>query len=134
MNAAIRAARESDLPSLAGIELAAANLFRSVGIDGPFLDEATTLEVLRDAQREGRLWVAAPGDACVGFALVAMLEDGQSWLDEVDVHPAHGRRGIGRALLERAVAWARASGASSLSLSMRWSDGHPGALRIGSPL
>lgn len=117
MNAEIRAAREGDLAQLAAIELAAAGLFRGTGIEGAFLDEATSIEDFRDACRDGRLWVAVQGGACVGFALVVLLEDGEVWLDEIDVHPAHGRLGIGRALIENVLAWARAGGASSIALS-----------------
>jgi GNAT superfamily N-acetyltransferase len=113
----IREALPGDLGVLGDIERIAARQFRAHGIDGDFLDEATSLEDLSAAHADGRLWVAAQGDRCVGFAIAARLDDGESWLHEIDVHPDHGRRGLGRALVETVIAWARRNGSRSLSLS-----------------
>ncbi|MFN2424818.1 MAG: GNAT family N-acetyltransferase [Candidatus Binatia bacterium] len=113
----IREAVHGDIDALADIERAAAAIFASVGVDGDFLDEALPTDVLRAAQAEGRLWVALGPDRCVGFALASTLDDGESWLDEIDVHPAHGRRGIGRALVAAVVEWARRGGSRSLGLT-----------------
>ncbi|MET0159463.1 MAG: GNAT family N-acetyltransferase [Acidimicrobiales bacterium] len=38
------------------------------------------------------------------------MVDGEGLLDELAVAPAHGRRGVGRALVEEVVAWAAAGG------------------------
>ena len=43
--------------------------------------------------------------------------DGQPHVEEIDVDPAHGRLGIGRALLETALAWARAAGHRAVTLT-----------------
>ncbi len=113
----VRAARPDDLAALAGVERAAATLLRAAGIQGAFLDEVTPFEEFAEAQSDGHLWVAVHRDRCVGFALVLVLEDGEPWLEELDVHPDHGRRGLGRALVERVIEWARDHGARSLALS-----------------
>lgn len=113
----VREAVAADLPSLAAIELAAAAQFRNVGIDGDFLDHATGIDDFEAACREGRLWVAVREERPVGFALACRLGDGQPWLEEVDVHPDHGRRGLGRALVESVAAWAQQQGAASLALT-----------------
>jgi predicted N-acetyltransferase YhbS len=63
------------------------------------------------------LWVALAGDAPVGFALVEMLADDLPHLDEVDVEPSHGRRGLGTALVRAVCEWATASGFSMLTLT-----------------
>jgi len=113
----IREAGHGDLQALADIERAAAHQFRALGIDGDFLDEAKAIDELSDAQADGRLWVAVHGERCVGFAIACLLDDGGGWLEEIDVHPDHGRRGVGRALVERVIEWARRHGSRSLSLT-----------------
>jgi GNAT superfamily N-acetyltransferase len=61
--------------------------------------------------------VALAGDTPVGFALVEMLADDLPHLDEVDVKPSHGRRGLGTALVRAACEWATAAGFSMLTLT-----------------
>ncbi|WP_337006654.1 MULTISPECIES: GNAT family N-acetyltransferase [unclassified Microbacterium] len=51
----------------------------------------------------------------VGFAHVLQF-DGQAHLEQLSVHPAHGRRGIGRQLVEAAMAEARERGHSQITL------------------
>lgn len=113
----IRLANPEDLPSLADVETAAAKLFLSVGIDGSFLEGSVAEGLLQQAQEQRRLWVAVRGAVCVGFALALFPSPDEPWLEELDVHPDHARRGIGRALVERVVSWARERNATSLSLS-----------------
>jgi GNAT superfamily N-acetyltransferase len=52
----------------------------------------------------------------VGFALVELLGPAVH-LEELDVVPEHGRRGIGLRLLETVCAWAMAAGHPSVTLS-----------------
>jgi GNAT superfamily N-acetyltransferase len=113
----VRAARPGDIASLAAIERDAAGQFRDLGFDGAFLDETADPAELADAAREERLWVAEHDGACVGFAIACVLDDGQAWLEEIDVHPGHGRRGIGRALVEAVQDWARRIGSPTLGLT-----------------
>jgi GNAT superfamily N-acetyltransferase len=113
----IELARESDLPALPAIELAANELFEDTGLLPAVDDDFTGPEEFRDARAEGRLWVArAPGGEPVGFALVELL-DGKPHLEEMDVMPSHGRRGLGRALLEAVFAWAHREGHASVTLT-----------------
>jgi GNAT superfamily N-acetyltransferase len=53
----------------------------------------------------------------VGFALVKMLADDLPHLEEIDVHPTHGRRGLGTALVRAVCEWATASGYVMLTLT-----------------
>jgi GNAT superfamily N-acetyltransferase len=46
-----------------------------------------------------------------------MLAGGEPWLEEINVHPDHGRRGIGRALVLEVARWARTAGATVLGLT-----------------
>jgi GNAT superfamily N-acetyltransferase len=109
-------ARPGDPPFLPAIELAAATLLAGHAPDS-VLVETTSLEVLEDAQRHGRLWVALADDVPVGFAHVEILEPGVAHLEEIDVHPEHGRRGIGTRLIVAVCAWAATSGYLSVTLT-----------------
>ncbi len=77
----IRKARPGDLQALAAIELEAAQLLRGHAPES-VLNETTDEVTLRNAQAEGRLWVALAGDVPVGFALVETLPDGLPHLEE----------------------------------------------------
>jgi GNAT superfamily N-acetyltransferase len=98
-------ARPGDLPSLPGIELAAARML-AAWLEEDALAETTSAARLEQARQDGRLWVALDDDAPVGFAHVELLEPAFAHLEEIDVHPRHGRRGIGRQLLAMVCRWA----------------------------
>lgn len=111
----IRKARLSDLPRLPEIEASAGILFR--GLDLVLPGGATLPVTFAEACREGRLLVATDErDAPVGFALLTLV-DGQVHLEELDVHPEHGRQGLGRALVEATFDWARARGYRAVTLA-----------------
>jgi len=109
-------ARPRDVPALAAIERAAARLLEGHAPDS-VLNETTDERELLDAQAEGRLWVALVDDVPVGFALVAMLDNGLPHLEEIDVDPQHGQRGLGTALVRSVCEWASRSGHSELTLT-----------------
>jgi GNAT superfamily N-acetyltransferase len=112
----IRLARTEEVALLPAIERAAGALFRSQGLEHLPADVRDVAE-LAPAQREGRLWVAvAASGGPVGFALATVLGT-TPHLDELDVHPDHGRRGLGRRLVRAVIEWARARNAESLTLS-----------------
>src|SRR4051812_22327341 len=100
----ITAARPEDLAWLPAIELAAARLLEGHAPESVLI-ETTSLEALNTARREGHLWVALSDDVPVGFAQVAVIERDAVHLEEVDVHPDHGRRGLGAALVLRVCEW-----------------------------
>lgn len=113
----IEPARASDLAGLPEIERAALALFAPGQLPEGARADTTSLCELRTALEAGLLWVArAPGDGVVGFALVELLA-GTPHLEEIDVHPAHGRRGVGRALVDAVLRWARSAGHASLTLT-----------------
>jgi hypothetical protein len=89
----IRPAQAEDVPALSAIELAAAQLLRGHAPES-VLAETTDVGRFAEAARKGRLWVAANGNIPVGFALVEMLADDLPHLEELDVDPSHGRRGL----------------------------------------
>jgi GNAT superfamily N-acetyltransferase len=113
---AITTARPSDLPLLPSIELAAARLLAGHAPES-VLAETTSQDVLTDAQRQGRLWVALANDVPVGFAHVEVIEPTVAHLEEIDVHPEHGRRGLGTRLVQAVCAWAGLAGYGSVTLT-----------------
>lgn len=117
----IRLSRRAELERLPEVEREAAGLFTGrdaeIGMSAAQLAVVTSLDTLQRASDDGRLWVAADAnDTPVGFALV--FELGLfAHLDELDVHPAHGRRGLGSALIEAVCSWAATRGFSAVTLS-----------------
>jgi ribosomal protein S18 acetylase RimI-like enzyme len=96
----ISAARVEDLSRLSAIELAAARLLEGHAPEsGAERDDEPDL--LKRAQREGRLWVGLADDVSVGFAHVEVIEPGAAHLEEIDVHPDHGRRGLAAKLIRQ---------------------------------
>jgi GNAT superfamily N-acetyltransferase len=112
----ITTARAQDVRLLPAIELAAARLLAGHAPDA-VLTETTSVDVLAEAQRDGHLWVALADGVPVGFAHVALLEAHAAHLQEVDVHPEHGRRGLGTALVLGVCQWAAAAGYQWVTLT-----------------
>jgi GNAT superfamily N-acetyltransferase len=111
----IRAGREDDLAALPEIERQAGTLFAQAGWDTSIFS-VIPVERHRAYCLAGRLWIAADaGDQPVGFAVASVI-DGHVHLDELDVHPDHGRRGLGRRLIEQVCDWAQASGFEAVTL------------------
>jgi GNAT superfamily N-acetyltransferase len=109
-------ARPRDLASLPAIELAALTLFDGHGLDDvPAL--VTSEADLRKAQERGHLWVALAADAPVGLAQVKVIERNAVHLEELDVHPEHGRRGVGRKLVMEVCDWAASQGYEAVTLT-----------------
>jgi GNAT superfamily N-acetyltransferase len=112
----IARARPSDLPLLPAIELAAATLLAGHA-PASVLAETTRQADLEDAQQRGQLWVALADSVPVGFAHIEVLEPGIAHLEEIDVHPEHGRRGLGKRLVIAVCRWAAAKGYSWVTLT-----------------
>lgn len=112
----ITTARLEDLARLAAIELAAGRLLTGHAPES-VLNETTSLDVLEEAQRAGHLWVILADDLPVAFAHVELIERGAAHLEEIDVHPDHGRRGLGAKLVRRVCEWAARHGYESVTLT-----------------
>jgi len=113
---AITRARPRDVPALAAIERSASRLLRGHAPQS-VLDEVTDDDAFRAAQADGRLWVALADDTPVGFALVELLTADAPHLDEIDVDPLHGRRGLGTALVRAVCDWTARSGHRQITLT-----------------
>lgn len=117
MTYVITHATEEHLSALQEIELQAATLFSGLDLPQSILEETTPLPEFRAAMAAGHLWVAltAAGEP-VGFAH-AESHGATLHLEELDVRPAYGRRGIGRALVEAVCSCARAAGQKAVTLT-----------------
>jgi GNAT superfamily N-acetyltransferase len=113
----IRPARRTDFPELQRIEQAAAELFAGYGVAAAVLQDSTTMEDFGGAHEQELLWVAvAEDDAPIGFAFVERVGE-YAHLDELDVDPPHGRRGVGSALVRTVCAWAKEHGLPGVTLT-----------------
>jgi ribosomal protein S18 acetylase RimI-like enzyme len=116
----IRPATIDDVPGIQAIEVAAGERFRE--IDDPRIARCADnppywTAGLEKASIEQRAWVAVDEvGSIIGFA-VAWVVDGEGHLDELAVAPAYGRRGVGRALVERVFTWTVAQELSSITLT-----------------
>jgi GNAT superfamily N-acetyltransferase len=111
----IRPARPDDLPLLPDVERTAAAQFRATPY--AYLAEDDYL-VSDDADLEREyVWVVVDeADQPVGFAIVRLLDESVH-LHELDVDARHARQGLGRRLIEEVADWARARGATALTLT-----------------
>ncbi len=109
-------ARPQDLHLLPAIELAAAALLKGHAPES-VLSETTSEQQFREAQAEGRLWVVLAGDIPIGFAHAELLGPHEVHLKEIDVHPDHGRRGLGTRLVVTVCEWAARCGYPEVTLT-----------------
>jgi GNAT superfamily N-acetyltransferase len=113
----IRSARIEELPLLSQIEQSAARLF----LDTPYTflvnDDPLSLDFVQQQFHAGRVWVAVNcHETVVGYA-IAREVDNTLYLQQIDVAPEHGRRGIGAALVKTVCDWATQQGYAIVSLS-----------------
>jgi ribosomal protein S18 acetylase RimI-like enzyme len=115
----VRNATADDVASMQAVEVGARQRFREV--DNPRIakcadDPPYQTAGLTRAATEQRAWVAINDlGTVIGFA-VACVIDGEGHLDELAVTPAHGRRGVGRALVDAVLTWSADRGLASVTL------------------
>lgn len=112
------------LPFLNSIEMAAATIFPPAFLPPHVLLDKVPLPTLKKAMEHSLLWVAlAEEEDPVGYALMR-LYDNSALLAQMDVLPGHGRKGLGKALVERVIEEAERKGATNLYLTtfanIRW--------------
>ncbi|MEH0824629.1 MULTISPECIES: GNAT family N-acetyltransferase [unclassified Micromonospora] len=113
----IRTARADELADLQRIEVASGAPFREIGMVDIADAQPLGLDVLGECQRDGRVWVAVGADdRPIAFA-VAHLVDDCAHVQQLSVHPAHARRGVGRRLLDHVAGWAAQRGLPALTLT-----------------
>jgi len=117
----VRPGVAADAPLLGAVERAAAARFAEIGLQGIAEGRPTSEAAYQEAAAKGHLWVVEwvenPEAAeIVGLALADRL-DGEAFLAEISVHPAHAGRRLAVQLIDAVEAWAAALGCRSLSLT-----------------
>ncbi|GAU67134.1 putative acetyltransferase [Streptomyces sp. NBRC 110611] len=92
---------DGELPALQAIERAAGEPFHGLGMAAIADDEPPSLAELTAFRQAGRALAAYEGGRPVAYLLWEPV-DGRTHIEQVSVHPDHARRGIGRALIDRA--------------------------------
>lgn len=105
----IRVAGPGEFDRLRWVELESDKLMEEVGI-GPFPEDGEGNRLAAAAA------AFATGDPAVGFVSIRLVDDG-GHVDQLSVLPDHGRRGLGRALLDQAIGWARDEGLPVVTLT-----------------
>lgn len=110
-------ARREHIHMLPEIERAAAALFPDEVLTPEIRVSTVAAEDLESAYAERRLWTAVKRTGSpVGFA-IAIPESNTAFLQEIDVHPDHQKKGLGRQLIQKVINWAQASGYYAVTLT-----------------
>ena len=115
----ITRADPEEVDELVAVNLASDTLFADTGlIDPADLGHHIPKQVFADAIADRDVFVARYGKAemPVGFTLTSE-RDGTLYLDQISVHPDHGQKGLGRALMKRVLEDARDRGFRMVTLS-----------------
>lgn len=107
-----------EIPDLIAIDLAASQLFAGTGMlpDAELLDHVPA-DVFEAARPGGHVFAARDRKGvAAGFVLTSLRGD-TLYLDQISVHPAHGRRGLGAALIRRVFQDAADRGLKTVTLS-----------------
>lgn len=106
MTTRIRLAETRDLPLLPAIEFSAASAFEGRDVPPELLMMVSYADDWVPQLAAGTLWVAEIDGTPHGF-LAATRTDSRLHIDEVDVRREAQGKGIGRSLMNTAIAWAK---------------------------
>ncbi len=114
----IRLAEQLDIPALIAADRAASEMFRSTGLipDMAAIPESIPADILAEAIDLKHMIIVADEAGPVGFALIQPIEN-TLYLDQISVDPAHGRKGLGTALLRAVYQKAIDNECTSVTLS-----------------
>ncbi|MGE8227080.1 MAG: GNAT family N-acetyltransferase, partial [Stenotrophomonas sp.] len=102
-------AQRDELALLPLIEAQAGERLRGHPAAAVFAASPTEPALFAQAWQRGMLWVVASEQELAGYLMAGVLDE-DFHIQQMDVAPAHGRKGLGRALLRHALQQARASG------------------------
>lgn len=111
----VRYGSEADLPALGVVELSAATLFAGTHMAWA-VGQTSAPEHFHPALSQNKLWIADAGGMPVGFLRAERLGN-SFYIDEISVSASHQRRGIGRLLIQAALAEAAARRFKAASLT-----------------
>lgn len=110
----IRRARADEIEAIGEVERSSDTLFRGTHLDWAVGKWPPPYDRYRRAIGEGRLWVWEEDGKLAGFVCTHAM-DGLVYVDQLSVGAGFQRRGIGRALMRRAISEAR-SGFPAIAL------------------
>ena len=113
----IRVARLDEFNRVREIEDEAGDRFSGLGLNDDSMDSSFPLDDLRRLLSMGQVWVACRDDDVPVGMVIASVREGAGYVEELDVVPAHGRRGLGTRLLAHVCMWAQAQGCTDVALS-----------------
>jgi N-acetylglutamate synthase-like GNAT family acetyltransferase len=108
----IRLAVTSEREELEALQLRSS--LNNSGDRGALLANPDAIHLPVEQIASGQVFVAEQDGVVVGFAAVLQCADGQTEVDGLFVEPDIWKKGIGRSLIERCVAFAHAQGATFL--------------------
>jgi GNAT superfamily N-acetyltransferase len=113
----LRLARPNEAGRLRKIEDEASKRFDGLDIFDASLSSSFPVDELQRLIGLDQVWVACDSsDVPVGIVL-ASVRCGNGYIEELDVLPEHGKKGLGTRLIEKACTWAREQGCSAVDLS-----------------
>lgn len=113
----IRLARPDERLLLREIEDEAGRLFSGLRLVDEALDSSFPLHNLDQLIMLGQVWVGAEKDGRPVGMIIVSIRETIAYIEEMDVLPAHGRRGLGTRLLAHACIWARHRQCEAVALS-----------------
>jgi GNAT superfamily N-acetyltransferase len=113
----IRLARADEATRIREIEDTAGELFSGLGLVDESSDESFPLDKLLRLIEMQQVWVACEASGWPVGMVIASVMDGTVYVEEMDVIPSHGQRGIGCRLLATVCDWAEANGYPAVTLS-----------------
>ncbi|KRG71410.1 acetyltransferase [Stenotrophomonas terrae] len=111
-----RLAQREELALLPRIEARAAERLHGHPAARIFAASLTDRQLFEQAWQQGMLWVIASGHELAGYLMAGVL-GADFHIQQMDVAPEHGRKGLGRALLRHALEQGRARGHQRAVLS-----------------
>jgi GNAT superfamily N-acetyltransferase len=113
----LRLARPDEVGRLRDIEDRAGERFDGLDIFDPTFSSSFSLDEMYRLAKLNQVWAACDSnDKPVGM-IVASIRNGNAYIEELDVLPEHGRRGIGARLVEQVCRWAVEHGCPAIDLS-----------------
>ncbi len=112
----LRLARTQDIADMRRIEVAAGELFLTLGMDLVANDDPPSAGELSGYVDSDRAWMAVAEDQPVGYLTYEPV-DGLWHIEQVSVDPEHAGHGLGRQLVERVADIATEAGVDALTLT-----------------
>jgi GNAT superfamily N-acetyltransferase len=112
----IRVANADELPIVIDIERRSSVRFREVDGLEHWVDDVTEMSDLWPALEREMVWVATVGDEPVGWCYASVVDD-SLFVEQVDVLPDFGRRGVGGRLLDTVSTDSGARGLRAVTLT-----------------